>query len=368
MIYIISDVKKSLGLEWVIKKIKLKYDLKIILINSKNSSFEKWLNLQDIYYINIDYKNKFLDFFPVLYSVLNFIVKNRSNHVHCHLRKASIIGLLASYILQIKKRVYTRHHGIESQGEILESFIDKIVFLFATDIITISNEIENITLSLNKTTSKKIKTIHHGFNLSYFKTNPKNLKLIKRKYKIRENQFVIGAISRLVYWKNIDKVIDAFILFKKYFNNNSILLLANIEKNGFYAKKVLKKLNCLTPRDYRLIEFEEDVFSLYKLFDIFIHIPKKGGYEAFGQTFIESMLSNTPTIFSNTGIAKEIGKTRINTYFCNPENLFDILKAIKFYYLKKNRIKLTTINARNSIKYKFNLDEHILKLIEVYDK
>ena len=45
------------------KKIKLKYDLRIILINSKNSSFEKWLNSQEIYYINIDYNNKFLDFF-----------------------------------------------------------------------------------------------------------------------------------------------------------------------------------------------------------------------------------------------------------------------------------------------------------------
>ena len=288
--------------------------------------------------------------------------------MHCHLRKASIIGLLASYILQIKKRVYTRHHGIESQGEILESFIDKIVFWLATDIIAISNEIKNITLSSNKTKSKKISTIYHGFNLNYFKNNSRNLKLVKRKYKIGENQFVIGAISRLVYWKNVDKVIDAFLLFKKYFNNKSILLLANIDKNGVNAKKVLKKLNCLTPEDYRLIEFEEDVYSLYKLFDIFIHIPKKGGYEAFGQTFIESMLSNTPTIFSETGIAKEICKTRVNTYFCNPENLFDILKGIKFYYLKKNRIKLTTINARNSVKYKFNLNEHILKLMEVYNK
>ena len=44
----------------------------------------------------------------------------------------------------------------------------------------------------NKTKSKKISTIYHGFNLNYFK-NSRNLKLVKRKYKIGENQFVIGV-------------------------------------------------------------------------------------------------------------------------------------------------------------------------------
>ena len=45
--------------------------------------------------------------------------------------------------------------------------------------------------------------------------------------------------------------------------------------------------------------------DLLKIFDIFIHIPKLGDKEAFGQTYVEALLLKTPCIFSNTGVAKE---------------------------------------------------------------
>ena len=101
---------------------------------------------------------------------------------------------------------------------------------------------------------------------------------------------------------------------------------------------------------------------------MFIHIPKGGGYEAFGQTFIESMLSKVPTIFSRSGIANEICKNRVNTYFCNPENIFDILKGIKFYHYKFKNTKLITENAYNKVKREFELNNHISKLLKIYNK
>ena len=82
------------------------------------------------------------------------------------------------------------------------------------------------------------------------------------------------------------------------------------------SKKVLKKLNCLTPEDYRLIEFEEDVYSLYKLFDIFIHIPKKGVTKHLDKHSLSSCYQILQLFFQRLNCKRDC-KTRVNTYFCN---------------------------------------------------
>ncbi len=367
MIYIISDVKKSLGLEWILTKVKKDFKLHIILINSENSSFEKWIIKKKIPYINLNYRNKFIDFIPVLLSIILYLIKNRTKIVHCHLRKASLLGLIASYLLRVKKRVYTRHHGIESNNIKSERILDKIVFFLATDIIAISDEIKFQTTFNNRFTKNKITKIHHGFNLDYFQSiKVSNDEKIFRKYRLKKNYYIIGVISRIVYWKNVDKIIDAFIIYKKYHNPKSILVLANVSKKDDYSKTVIKKLNCLNVNDYRIIEFEEEILSLYRCFDLFIHIPKLGAYEAFGQTYIESMLSKVPTIFSKTGIAKEICKNRVNTYFCNPNNTYSIVDGIKFHEKKKINSSLIAKNAYFRAKHKFNLDDHFTKLYQTY--
>ena len=369
MVFIISDISKSLGLEWVLYKLKSKFRINVILINCNNTPFEIWLNNNQINSFSLTYRNKYLDFIPTILKILFILFNLKPKIVHCHLRKASLLGLIASSLLFIKKRIYTRHHGRESCIEITESLIDKLVFSLATDIISISNEIKDMTLEHTNISKHKVKTIHHGFNLSYFNQSSTNkFNKIKKKYNLKKNYFTIGAISRIVEGKNVDKIIDAFILYKINFNPKSILVIANVDQNSAYAKKVLNKLKCLSRNDYRLIRFEEDIFNLYNCFDLFIHIPKGGGYEAFGQTFIESMLSKVPTIFSRSGIANEICKNRVNTYFCNPENIFDILKGIKFYHYKFKNTKLITENAYNKVKREFELNNHISKLLKIYNK
>ena len=97
-----------------------------------------------------------MDFFPSLVMLMLVLFKWKPKIVHCHLRKASLIGLIGSYILRIKKRIYTRHHGVESKNNKLENMLDKIVFYLATNIIAISEEIKLITISNHKFVRTKL--------------------------------------------------------------------------------------------------------------------------------------------------------------------------------------------------------------------
>ena len=102
LVYIISDIDKSLPLEWNIENLSKTKKLGVILINCKNSKFELFLIKNKIKFQNVDFKKKYLDFFPKLFKIIFILYKWKVSIIHCHLRKASILGLVAGYILRIK--------------------------------------------------------------------------------------------------------------------------------------------------------------------------------------------------------------------------------------------------------------------------
>jgi glycosyltransferase involved in cell wall biosynthesis len=367
LVYIISDVDKSLGLEWVLEKIKKKIETRVVLINCKATKLEKFLINNNIEYKNLIFKKKYLDTFKSIFKLIRILYGWRATIVHCHLRKASILGIFSAFFLGVKKRIYTRHHGSESQHIFAEYLIDKLTFLMSTDILAISEITKNLTILNTPSSEKKIKKLYHGFNFDYFNSlNNSKINFLRKKYNISENVFVVGAISRLVDWKNIDKIIDSFLLFKSK-HNNSILILANVNFNTRYSLKIKQKLNIISKKNYRIIKFEEDIKYLYKIFDIFIHIPKLSDKEAFGQTYIESLLLKTPCIFSNTGVAKEFTKHLKNSYICNPNNKYSIYRGLEYLKINTFKGKFMINNGYRFVKLKFSLKEHIHQLYKIYN-
>lgn len=153
----------------------------------------------------------------------------------------------------------------------------------------------------------------------------------------KENYFVL--ISRLVSWKNIDFVIDAF-------NRSGQILKVigvgqelerlkkkarpNIEFLGYVSEK--DKLEILSKAQSMIFQQNED----------------------FGLTLIESLLSGTPIIYYNKGGAKEILNETLGTSFDN-QNAESLLKAIEFNkkkkfnedILRKSGLKYTSDPFRN---------------------
>ena len=109
----------------------------------------------------------------------------------------------------------------------------------STHILAISEITKNLTLSNTPSSKSKIKKIYHGFNFEYFDTlNPIKINLLRKKYHINENIFVIGVISRLVDWKNVDKIIDSFALFNNKYKKSLLILEMQI-----LIQNTLSKLN-----------------------------------------------------------------------------------------------------------------------------
>lgn len=363
--YIISDIDKAIAFEWIVEHInKEKITLSFILINGENSFLKNYLQQKHIPVYTISCRSK--KNIPVaILKCLSLLKKLKPDVVHCHLFFANLIGLTAAKMVGIKSRIYTRHHSDYHHVYFPKSVKwDKYCNSLATKIVSISDVVTEILIQKENVSKNKIVKIHHGFDTdSFIKGNAENINELIGKYNKKFITPVIGVISRFTHWKGVQYIIPAYKkLLKKY--PNALLLLFNA--NGDYEKEIDVLLNGLPQTSFQKIKFENDIANLYKVFDVFVHVPISKNAEAFGQTYIECMLSGIPLVATKSGIGNEIMIDKFNCLevpYQNSEAIYTaILQVLENETLKNELIK----NAQKSTEEKFSINKMITSLEQLY--
>lgn len=231
--------------------------------------------------------------------------------VHTHLVEASLGGLVAAKTLRIKNRIHTRHHGVEAHAYYPHGvYYDRVNNFLSRKIIAISKVVEDALVNLEQVNPAKVVTIPHGFDLENFTADAEKVRALKKKYNLENHSPVVGSIARFIHWKGVQNTIPAFKkLLEKY--PNAKLVLANA--TGPYRREIHRLLEKnLDEKNYVVVEFERDVFALYKCFDLFVHVPVNRDFEAFGQVFIEPLAMEIPSVFTLAGVANDFIKDREN--------------------------------------------------------
>ena len=364
---IISNINKSLAFEWIAEKLnKESFNLSFILLNPGHSELEEYLKKQKITCITIPFKNK-RQIPSCVIKVAKHLKKLKSEIVHTHLFEANIIGLTAAKLIGIKKRIYTRHHStyhhtFHKKAVKYDNYINKK----STHIVAISEVVKNVLLKRENVPLEKITLIHHGFPLEQL-TNPNNeiIDALKLKYNPSNKFPVIGVISRYTEWKGIQFIIPAFKkILTKY--PNALLILANA--GGDYQTTIHSQLNTLPAGSYQEIKFENHIFELYALFNVFVHTPIDSDIEAFGQIYIEALAAKIPSVFTISGIASEVIENNYNALVVDYNNSVPIEDSILKLIENKQLCETLTNNGLESIKKNFALETMITKLEELYEK
>ncbi|MGK7390869.1 MAG: glycosyltransferase family 4 protein [Candidatus Cyclobacteriaceae bacterium M2_1C_046] len=365
IVYIISHVDKALAFEWVAEHLdKDKFDLFFILLNPGNSNLEQFLRKNEIEVYRVYYKNK-KNFLSALVQVRKILIQKSIQVVHSHLFDASLIGLLAAFTAGIKKRIHTRHNSTIHHNYFPKAVkYDKLINYLSSDIVAISEVVKKVLVQLEGVDEKKIHLIHHGFRFDDIpQKNSERVNFVRRMYNSGGRRPVIGVISRYIHWKGIQYIVPAYKkLLSKY--PNALLILANAA--GPFAEEMKQLLNTLPEYSYIEIPFEKDVFALYMLFDIFIHVPIDELSEAFGQTYIEAMSVGIPSVVTRSGIAHEIIKDNLNALVVDYKSVDGIYNAvIKLLSDDLLRDSIST-KSQEDVRERFYLDQMIHKLQKLY--
>ncbi len=366
IIYIVSDINKAISFEWIASALSLKFDLSFILIGQPKSELSRFLIKKKIEVYEIDnilafrWLGQWLKIFFIL-------KKEKPAIIHTHLWRANLLGLSTAWLLRIKRRIYTRHHAMVHYDEFPSGRKwDILCNALATDIIAISKNVEEILITKDKAKREKIRLIHHGFDVRYFQeVSEARIQALKTNYKLSAEDFpVIGLISRYVEWKGIQYIIPAFVRIRKKYPKAK-LILANA--NGNYARSIKELLSDLPSSSYLEIKFEEDVSTLYHLFQIFVHVPTDPYVEAFGQTYIEPLLAGVPAVFTLSGVAKEFVTHRENSLVVDFKNSEQIEKAI-IELMENEKLKKDLIRKGKTVADNFSLEHFILELEKLYSE
>ncbi|PSR57123.1 glycosyl transferase family 1 [Adhaeribacter arboris] len=364
--YILSNINKALAFEWIAANLdQSKFELQFILLNPGISELQKFLEEKGIKVYAFNYKSK--KNIPAAFINTWWILKKENpTLIHAHLFEASLIGLAAGKLAGISKRIMTRHHGNQHHAYFPKAvYYDKVINSLATHIIAPSESVKNILINLEKVRPTKVSVVHHGFDLTYFdKIDSDKVEFLKSKYN-PDNKFpVIGVISRYMELKGIQYIIPAFKKIVELYPN-ALLILANA--NGSYKPQVHQLLNQLNVNNYIEISFEPNVATLYRLFDIFIHVPIEQSSEAFGQIYIEALASSIPSIFTLSGVASEFVQDRKNALvvpYKNSEEIFNAMKELLTNVpLRSNLVK----EGKKNVFASFTLDQMISKLENLYE-
>ena len=364
IVYIVSNIDKAVGFEWIADKIdSSKFQLYFIILNSSDSYLDQWLKARNIpsFYIKYNGKKSFISSFIKILFVLN---KLKPDVVHTHLLEANLIGLTAAKILGIRKRIYTRHHSTFHHDYFPKGIkYDRWSNYMSTQIIAISKNVQEVLTNKEGVLKSKTSIIYHGFDFDKFqKIDNQKIIQLKAKYNISHSP-VIGVIARHIKWKGITYIIEAFkMLLIKY--PKAKLILAN--SSGPHHKYILDQLNQLNSENYTLIKFEPDLFTLYQLFDVYAHTPIDDTIEAFGQTYVEALAAGIPSVFTLSGVAKEFIKDQENAFVVGYKNSVEVYHAIESLIENKPLRKKLINNGKQSIK-QFSLDLFIKKLEKMYE-
>jgi glycosyltransferase involved in cell wall biosynthesis len=364
--YIISNINKALAFEWIATYLNQdKFELHFLLLNPNNSALEDFLKDRGIPVTSLLYKDK-SDLPKSIWGIYQYLKQHQIQIIHCHLFEACLTGLLAAKIANVNKRIHTRHHSTLHHTYFPRAvFYDRFINWLSTDIVAISENVANVLHNKEAIPLEKVSTIQHGFILSHFEDIPKErITILQNKYLIDHTLYpVIGVIARYTEWKGIQYIIEAFKQLLLV-HPDALLVLANAR--GDYQPAIQILLNELPTKSYVEIPFEDDIFALYHLFHLFLHVPIDKEIEAFGQTYVEALAAGIPSIFTLSGVAREFIQDEYNALVVPFQDPGAILQAMHRLLTSPELVQKLVSNGKKSVYRRFTLQQMMQKLEDLY--
>lgn len=212
--------------------------------------------------------------------------------------------------------------------------------------------------------TRNINVIPSGIDTKKFELNlniEKNIKKIRKEYKIKSTDFIIGSVGRIAKEKSFDEEIKAIKELLEI-NKNIKLMIVGDGPELENLKKLVKELNIekniiFTGKiNYDLIP------SYYNLFNIMVSFSKT---ETQGLTIIEGLASSLPVICIKDDSFEAMVENNYNGYlFKDKKEFIDYsLKLISNQKLYDTMCK----NAKNSV-HKYSKEVFASDVLKVYSK
>mgnify|MGYP001460553547 CR=1 FL=1 len=374
IIHLISSIDKG-GAEThlyslIKKQVEDNFEVSLIYLKG-NDYWKKFYKKLGVKTYKLNYYSKFnlFNFFLTILKIKKIINTINPKIIHSHLSAMELAGALIKLFSKQKfKYIVTKHldsfflEASFGRKKFLNgSIIDKFIINRAEKVICISNQVRDHFQKII-TDKNKLKKIYYGFNFNdyQFSKNYKlKIKLFKKKFKIKEKDFILCNIARHVHQKSLDVLIKVFSKYSKK-NINSKLILIGKGPETQNLKKLSNELNI--QKKLIWISEYENIRDIISISNVFILTSK---YEGLGLVLLEAMAEKKPILASKISAIPEIVKNNYNGILVKHGDVKEFAKKIEIFENTKKSIKFGG-NGFYFLKKNFNLDKMYGETKKIY--
>ena len=202
--------------------------------------------------------------------------------------------------------------------------------------------------------SDKCITVYNGIDFSLFKKEDiKVSQELRKKYKIKKDDFVFIFVGRIVPEKGIDDLITSFLKLNKKYKNIKLLIIGSPSfkdksTSDFYNKMLSMKNNNII---FTGFVDNNELYKYYYLANVSV-VPSKID-EAFGLTVVEAIISKKRVIVSDFGALPEIVNEKIGRVVNSNNLIKNLYTAMEDEYLNcyKSRINKDDLKIYSKEEY-----------------
>ncbi len=338
----------------------------VTLITSSSPNNRDIEKFEGVEIISIDMSRKITPFKDLksLIKIYLYLLKSKPDIVYSFTPKAGLLAMVASFFARVPKRV----HNIvgmplmEASGKkkILLKSIERLTYSFATNLFCNSYGLREF---INKNLTKRdIKVIGNGsingVDTEFFKdiyTKDEKDRL-REELNIRESDFVLLFIGRIVKDKGIDELIKAFNILNKKYKNIKLLIVGDFEADLNPIDNI-ELLN--SNRDIIRIDFQKDIRPYLSISSLFV-LPSYR--EGLPNSLLEAGSFGVPLLATNINGCNEIIVDRENGILVSKKSVNSLINGIETLIKDKKLYQKLKSNIRNSIIKRYNQKFFLSKL------
>ncbi|MFW6173904.1 MAG: glycosyltransferase family 4 protein, partial [Elusimicrobiota bacterium] len=236
-------------------------------------------------------------------------------------------------------------------------FVERRILKGAKRIISVSKGVKQEIIENYSIPSDKISVVPNGVNLEEFKPRPEKDKIIRRKYNISEDSFLLFFCAHEFRRKGLATIIKSLPRLKE-----KVFLLIGGKDNPTPYKKLAERLG-VSNQVIFAGNIPENINFYYSASDVFI-FPTL--YEPFGLVIVEAISSGLPVITSElTGASELIEEGETGLLLNSPSDSDEIATEINKLLENPNLLSKMEKNTRG-IAEDYSWQEVTKKTEQVY--
>ncbi len=312
------------------------------------------------------------------------LTRNKTDIVQTHWFAGSLAGMQAAYYAHVPVRIFHREHPSIKYYTRHAPSKHRLIWDCATNVVAVTNKSKQGMME-DGIPEQKITVIPTPFDTNEFEhVDSSRIEKLRAKYLPHNHGPVIGVAARYVQWKGVEYAIEAHKKVLEVYPNAILVLsgthinraeleekMRNASKEDIVAPQykdilsITEKLSQLPDNSYVEIAFEEDLFALFKLFDVFVHVPTDSIQETFGQVYVDAMLSKVPSVITLAGSALDHAVHKENAWIVDYKRSDQIAQGI-LEILSDSVLREKLIDNAFTCARRYDIKQHIQKLEEFY--